>query len=183
GGPCAGGGGGGGAGGPPPRAGTVVNLIDTPGHPDFIAEVDRVLSVLDGAVLVISAVEGVQPQTQILLRSLQRLHIPALVFVNKIDRPGARTDSLLREIGRRLKIAVVSMGRVEAAGTRQASFCACGPGDRSLRASWLEVLAEHNDGLFAAYVDDEAAISDARLRAELAAQTGRGLIHPVFFGS
>lgn len=50
-----------------------VNLIDTPGHPDFIAEVDRVLSVVDGVVLVISAVEGVQPQTLILMRSLQRL--------------------------------------------------------------------------------------------------------------
>src|SRR6201996_8528732 len=63
-----------------------VNLIDTPGHPDFIAEVERVLSVLDGAVLVISAVEGVQPQTRVLLRALRRLRIPTLIFVNKIDR-------------------------------------------------------------------------------------------------
>ncbi|HEU4948619.1 MAG TPA: GTP-binding protein, partial [Kribbella sp.] len=64
----------------------LVNLIDTPGHPDFIAEVERVLSVLDGAVLVISAVEGVQAQTRVLMRALQRLHIPTLIFVNKIDR-------------------------------------------------------------------------------------------------
>src|SRR6202162_2150003 len=66
-----------------------VNLIDTPGHPDFIAEVDRALSVLDGAVLVVSAVEGVQPQTRILMRALQRLGVPAVLFVNKIDRCGA----------------------------------------------------------------------------------------------
>src|SRR5499427_9185701 len=61
-----------------PIDGVIVNLIDTPGHPDFIAEVERVLSVLDGAVLVVSAVEGVRPQTRILMRALQRLHIPTL---------------------------------------------------------------------------------------------------------
>src|SRR6266550_7297544 len=59
-----------------------VNLVDTPGHPDFIAEVERVLGVLDGAVLVVSAVEGVQAQTRVLMRTLQRLRIPTLLFVN-----------------------------------------------------------------------------------------------------
>jgi ribosomal protection tetracycline resistance protein len=79
-----------------------VNLIDTPGHPDFIAEVERALSVLDGAVLVISAVEGVQPQTRILMRALQRLRLPTLLFVNKTDRTGADVDRTLRAIARRL---------------------------------------------------------------------------------
>src|SRR5438132_9571565 len=72
-----------------------VNLIDTPGHPDFIAEVERVLSVLDGAVLVISAVEGVQAQTRVLMRTLRRIGIPTIIFVNKIDRSGAEADRLL----------------------------------------------------------------------------------------
>src|SRR5438874_12253123 len=75
-----------------------VNLIDTPGHPDFIAEVERVLSVLDGAVLVVSAVEGVQPQTRVLMRTLRRLGIPTLIFVNKIDRLGADPDRARRDV-------------------------------------------------------------------------------------
>src|ERR671926_601902 len=79
-----------------------VNLIDTPGHPDFIAEVERVLSVLDGAVLVISAVEGVQPQTRILMRALRRLRVPTLFFVNKIDRRGSDPERTLRAIEERL---------------------------------------------------------------------------------
>ena len=72
-----------------PVGDTTVNVVDTPGHPDFISEVERVLAVLDGAVLVLSAVEGVQPQTRILMRALQRLHVPTLLFINKIDRMGA----------------------------------------------------------------------------------------------
>jgi ribosomal protection tetracycline resistance protein len=79
-----------------------VNLLDTPGHPDFIAEVERVLSVLDGAVLVLSAVEGVQPQTRILFRALERLHVPTLLFVNKLDRAGADPERVVGEIHARL---------------------------------------------------------------------------------
>src|SRR6266704_299025 len=82
-----------------------VNLIDTPGHPDFIAEVDRVLSVLDGAVLLISAVEGVQAQTRLLMRALQRLRVPTLMFVNKIDRRGADCERVLGKITEKLRVA------------------------------------------------------------------------------
>src|SRR5882672_8069043 len=99
-----------------------VNLIDTPGHPDFIAEVERVLSVLDGAVLVISAVEGVQAQTRVLMRALQRLRIPTLLFVNKIDRPGADAARVLGAISERLTRAIVPMGTTSGLGTRAAAF-------------------------------------------------------------
>ena len=84
------------------------------------AEVERVLSVLDGAVLVISAVEGVQPQTRILMRALQRLRIPTLLFVNKIDRAGADEDRVLRVVAERLGVAVVPMSTPGDLGTREA---------------------------------------------------------------
>src|SRR3990167_5742107 len=99
-----------------------VNLIDTPGHPDFIAEVERVLSVLDGAVLVISAVEGVQTQTRVLMRTLKRLHIPTLIFVNKIDRGGAQYAPTLQAISERLTPAIVPMGSVHDLGGHAAGF-------------------------------------------------------------
>jgi ribosomal protection tetracycline resistance protein len=111
-----------------------VNLIDTPGHPDFIAEVERVLSVLDGCVVVVSAVEGVQPQTRVLMRALQRLDVPTLLFVNKIDRAGADPERVLDEIEQRLTPDVVPMGSADGLGTRAASFATFGPADGELAA-------------------------------------------------
>jgi ribosomal protection tetracycline resistance protein len=159
-----------------------INLIDTPGHPDFIAEVERVLSVLDGAVMVISAVEGVQAQTRVLMRTLQRLAIPTLIFVNKIDRRGARYEEVLRAISERLTPAIVPMGRVRDLGSRPSSFRAFGPADAAFRTLLVELLADRDDKILAAYVDGETA-PYRRLRAELAVQTRSALVHPVFFGS
>ncbi|MFD9906588.1 GTP-binding protein [Streptomyces sp. NPDC059063] len=161
-----------------------VNLIDTPGHPDFIAEVERVLSVLDGAVLVVSAVEGVQPQTRVLMRTLRRLAIPTLVFVNKVDRRGADGEKVLAEIARRLTPSVVAMGTVHAPGTRAARAVPYAADDAAFTTRLTEALAERDDALLSAYVeDDAAALTHRRLRAALAAQTRRAEIHPVFFGS
>jgi len=160
-----------------------INLIDTPGHPDFIAEVERVLSVLDGAVLVISAVEGVQPQARILLRTLQRLRIPTLVFVNKIDRRGADVERVLRDIAEKLTPAIVPMGSAHDLGTRGAAFTPFGGADVARSADLVEVLADHDDALLAAYLDDGEAVAARDLRTELAAQTKDALVHPVFLGS
>ena len=164
-------------------AGVTVNLIDTPGHPDFIAEVERVLSLLDGAVLVVCAVEGVQPQTRVLMRALRRLRVPTLLFVNKIDRSGADPARVLAAIGARLGVRAVAMGTVAGAGTRGAEVTPYGFGDPAFRAALTEALAEHDDALLAAYVENEHAIGHRRLHNGLAAQTRRTLVHPVFFGS
>ncbi|MGW1345768.1 GTP-binding protein [Kribbella sp. NPDC002412] len=154
-----------------------VNLIDTPGHSDFIAEVERALSVLDGAVLVISAVEGVQVQTRLLMRTLQRLGIPTLLFVNKIDRLGARYDDLLADISRLLTPAGVPMGSVADLGSRSARFSLFDLQNKALS----ELLAERNDDFLARYLDDSLGLPD--VEAELRRQVGVAQVYPVYFGS
>ena len=162
-----------------------VNLIDTPGHPDFIAEVERALGVLDGAVLVVSAVEGVQPQTPLLMRALQRLRIPTLIFVNKIDRSGADDRRTLEAIARRLTLAAVPMGLAQHLGSRDAGFTASGADDGAFRAALTEVLAERDDAVLTAFIEDDGArqLPYRRLRRLLAELTRRAQVHPVFFGS
>src|SRR5215203_1322923 len=122
-----------------------VNLVDTPGHPDFIAEVERVLGVLDGAILVVSAVEGVQPQTPLLFRALRRLNVPTLIFVNKVDRPGADPDRVLAAMARRLSPGVLPMGCVRDPGARTATVMPYANDDLAHRSSLTEILAEHDD--------------------------------------
>ena len=162
--------------------GLQVNLVDTPGHPDFIAEVERALSVLDGAVLVLSAVEGVQAQTRVLMRSLRKLRLPTLVFVNKIDRMGARPEGLLTDIRSRLAPHIVPMGTVTDPGTGAARVVPRSLADREARDRAAGVLAEHDDALLARLVDGSLPSAD-EVRELLVRQTAAGLVHPVFFGS
>ena len=160
-----------------------VNLVDTPGHPDFIAEVERVLGVLDGAVLVVSAVEGVQPQTPLLFRALRRLHVPTLIFVNKVDRAGADPERVVEALRRRLSPSVVPMQTVRDPGTRSATVEPISEDDEAHRTALIEVLAEHDEAILSAFVRNEAPMPDSRLRAALADETRRAAVHPVFFGS
>jgi ribosomal protection tetracycline resistance protein len=160
-----------------PVGGTTVNLIDTPGHPDFIAEVERALRVLDGAVLVLSAVEGVQAQTRVLMRTLRRLGVPTLIFINKIDRSGAREESLLHDIGRRLTDRAVAVSTVRELGPRDAR--ALPRGDDEFVARVVEL--DGGEELLGAYVRGQIAYGKARERLAQSSRTGRA--HPVFFGS
>jgi len=79
-----------------------VNIIDTPGHMDFLAEVYRSLSVLDGAVLLVSAKDGIQAQTRILFHALQIMKIPTIFFINKIDQEGIDLPMVYREMKAKL---------------------------------------------------------------------------------
>lgn len=144
-----------------------VNILDTPGHPDFIAEVERVLRVLDGAILVISAVEGVQPQTPLLWRALERLGVPTLFFLNKLDRRGADPERTLDQMAARLTPAIVPVRLEEG---------------EAYRALMIERLSERDDAVLAAYVAS-GSVPWTRLRRSLAEQSRLGAIHPVFMGS
>ncbi|MEZ0106217.1 ribosomal protection tetracycline resistance protein [Catenulispora sp. EB89] len=137
-----------------PLGATSVNLVDTPGHPDFIAEVERTLGVLDGVVLVVSAVEGVQAQTRVLMRAVRRLGLPTVLFVNKADRGGADPARVLADVSTKLTPAAFPLGKIVDAGTRDARF-----------------------------VSDVPELRRLGLWSQLVADSRRGAVHPVYFGS
>ncbi|NLG24585.1 MAG: TetM/TetW/TetO/TetS family tetracycline resistance ribosomal protection protein [Clostridiales bacterium] len=152
-----------------------VNLLDTPGHVDFIAEVERSLSVLDGAVLVVSAREGVQSQTAVLFRALQRLRIPALIFVNKLDRLGADPAAVVRQMRERLSPSLLARQTADVEGDAP-------------RIAPLALGGEALDALFP--IDDEVArrfvdgppLNEGELRAAYLRAVGAGRLYPVYFG-
>ncbi|EEL70239.1 elongation factor G [Bacillus mycoides] len=154
-----------------------VNVIDTPGHADFIAEVERSFRVLDGAILVISAVEGVQAQTKILMRTLQKLHIPTVLFVNKIDRSGANTEKVVKQIKEILSNEVFPFYSAQNEGTKDARIIEYKSYD-----DCIELLAPYNESLLASYVNNKI-ISDELLRKELEKQIQQANVYPIFFGS
>ncbi|MET8359584.1 translation factor GTPase family protein [Micromonospora sp. NPDC005171] len=159
-----------------------VNLLDTPGHSDFVAEVERALGVLDAAILVLSAVEGVQPHSRRIMRILRSLRLPTLIFVNKIDRVGARTDELVADVRRLLTPAVAPLGTVHAPGTSGAAFRLYDPRSGGDANRLAEALAEHDDRLLAALVDDLPP-DPSHLDEALRAQATAGQVHPLLFGS
>lgn len=155
----------------------VVNLIDTPGHPDFIAEVERSLAVLDGAVLVVSAAAGVQAQTRVLFRALRRLGIPVIIFVNKIDIGQRPPAEVVDQIRLRLDAPLVVLQDVVRAGSPSPAVAPADP------TGWLEELAEVDAELLDAYVTDPAGIGPDDLRRQLVQAARRGDVVPVLFGS
>jgi ribosomal protection tetracycline resistance protein len=156
----------------------VVNLLDTPGHPDFIAEVERSLGVLDAAVLVLASVEGVQPQTVAIWRALRRIGVPTVLFVNKLDRAGADVDRVLEQVRRRLTADVVELTRVAGQGRRDARVTTAPLSDLPV----LAAVAEVDDRVLAPWVAGGPVPPRCVARA-LREAVRRGTLTPVVHGS
>ena len=105
--------------------GHVINIIDTPGHVDFTAEVERSLRVLDGGVVVFSAVEGVEAQSETVWRQADRYHVPRICFINKMDRIGAGFERVVEQITSRLHAnpVVLQLPIGEGPVERPGGFC------------------------------------------------------------
>ena len=184
-----------------------INIIDTPGHVDFTVEVERSLRVLDGAVVVLSAVEGVQPQSETVWRQADRYRVPRILYVNKMDRTGADFLRTVRMVRERLGAAavpvqlpvgaedafqgVVDLIRMKAIlylddlGTRS-DETEIPAAMRQLAEEWREKLvdavAEMDDELTAKYINGRA-LSEEEIRRGLRLGTISAKLVPVLAGS
>lgn len=132
--------------------GVQINLIDTPGHVDFAAEVERSLRVLDCAILVVSAVEGIQAHTETIWYALEALGVPVILFVNKIDRMGADVEKVVGELQTRFSSDVVLINRpVDEGDTSATTDELDGEGVQAL----AELVAAKDDTLLERYLNEE----------------------------
>jgi len=156
-----------------------INIIDTPGHVDFVAEVQRSMLVLDGAVLVISAKEGVQSHTKLLFNSLRKMNVPTLIFMNKIDRMGVDTNAVIKQIQKQLTKDIFITQSIADEGTKEATVKDL---PLALCDSTIETLSPCDDTLLADYLDDKN-IDTARLSESFKKSVQSCCLYPVMFGS
>ncbi|MGG6314020.1 GTP-binding protein [Paenibacillus macerans] len=179
--------------------GVQVNLVDTPGHVDFLSEVERSLRVMDCAVLVVSAVEGVQAQTEMIWNALAKLRVPTLLFVNKMDRVGADPDAVLVQARSYLSADIVPVQHP--LGKEQEFLGAADlwqpepmEGDaktgespeaeaiQAARGQLLEALAERDEPLLEEYLSGEA-IAPERWESCAAELARSARLYPLLYGS
>jgi len=161
--------------------GTRINLIDTPGHVDFSSDVERVLRVPDGVILVISAVEGVQAHTETLWHALRERGIPVVFFVNKTDRTGADTDSVVRAIEKELNIKPMMLQEVTQEGGSGVSFRALW-GENGADPKLAEQVIESDETLMNSYLEGNTPAFEA-LDRQLGSLIQSAAVYPLLFGS
>ena len=151
-----------------------INIVDTPGHTDFITEVYRSLSVLDGAILVISAKDGVQAQTRILFHALQKMNIPTIIFINKIDQYGINLNNIYQNIKEKLSNDIIVMQNVTL--TPEISIKSIIDLD-----DWDPVISR-NDKLLKKYIAGEK-LTIQELTQEEYRCVKKGSLFPIYHGS
>ena len=185
-----------------------ITLIDTPGHVDFTVEVERSLRVLDGAVALFCGVEGVEPQSEVVWRQAEKYEVPAIAFVNKMDRAGANFERVLEQMEDRLAASPVAavlplykddefVGIMDLIDEKAVYYADEDlgrtyheepiPEDRldefqSLRDRLVQQVCEHDEELFEKYCMDEH-IEPGELRSALRKATLAREAVPVFCGS
>ena len=184
-----------------------INIIDTPGHVDFTAEVERSLRVLDGAIAVFCGVGGVEPQSETVWRQADRYSVPRIAFVNKMDRTGANFENVIDMMRERLGanafavqyplgeadlftgvIDIVAMKAFVWDDELGATITEVGIPDslrekaETLRHELVEAAVEHHDDLLEKYLMGEDLTEDD-VRLAIRAATVSGTLFPVFCGS
>ena len=151
-----------------------VNLVDTPGHMDFLTEVHRSLSVLDGAILVVSAKDGVQAQTRVLFHALRKMKIPTIIFINKIDQSGVVLEQTYQNIREKLTEDMMVMQEVHL-------FSELTLSDVADFEKWDAVIAG-NDDILEKYLSG-VPLTLWELQKEIKRRVQRGTLFPVYHGS
>ena len=160
--------------------GVTINIIDTPGHIDFAGEVERALSALDYAVVIVSAVEGVRAHTENILKSLDAARLPRMIFINKIDRAGSDVSSVINELRQISPQSHLILSEAENEGEEYA-FVKSFEGEKfSLAAT--EALADINDEAADAFLGD-SVLPESRAKELVREEIAACRLTPVVFGS
>ncbi|MCM3130312.1 GTP-binding protein [Paenibacillus provencensis] len=163
-----------------------VNLVDTPGHIDFISEVERSLRVMDGAILIVSAADGVQAQTETIWKALRKLHIPTIIYVNKMDRPGISLTEIMDNMTSLLSPAALPVQQVqfdqEALCKTVSIFDEDGSNAREEHSTIAEWLADQDEIFLERFIEGKE-FPVHELRDRIAEEARHGNVFPVCFGS
>lgn len=155
-----------------------INIIDTPGHVDFAGEVERSLMSLDAALLVVSAVEGVQSHTESIMNTVRENKLPCIVFINKTDRAGSSVRKVLSELCDSFGNRFLPLTAAENEESRECRTVK----NPDFVTDACEILSEYSDEIMEKYLSDES-ITEKELKCELAKQTRLGEVYPVLCGS
>lgn len=173
---------------------TKIHVIDTPGHIDFSSEVERSIGVLDGAIVVLSSVEGVQPQTEVYFKALKELNTPSIFFINKLDRIGASPSKIINDMKKLLTSCLIPLQLVYEKDNEFSVINMLDPTNyekniseikekayKQLLEDIIDMLGDNNEEILRQFF--EGALTLGMIKCEIAVQANKGQIYPVLYGT